>query len=294
MKKRIYRLILFSTSILCVVNLFGQNGTDNNTTGTATAVQTKEEVLTNASVINLFSKGLSSKIIVSKIKTSRTNFNVSTDSLIKLKEHSIPDDIINAMIDASGSKKEIAVDINDPMTPHESGIYYYNTQDGKNEMTLIEYTDCNQSTSGMAPVLTYGIAPMKTKSSINGSTSNYEIEDVKPIFYFYFTKSSDDAGDIYGLKNKSASPNEYVLIKLTIKQNSRVFTTGKTNTLSGNNSGFDKKQLIDFSFEKMKPGIYKVTPKKPLLKGEYCFVDAGGSTVMGMFMIKKVYDFGIK
>lgn len=286
MKKRIYYFTFVCTFILSTAKLFGQDASST----------TNEEVLTNASVTNLFSKGLSPSIIVSKIKTSKTSFNVSTDSLIKLKEQRIPDEILNAMIEASGSKKEISGDINDPTYPHESGIYYYTQKDGKNEMTLIEYTDCNQSTSGslMGSALTYGIAPIKTKSSINGSTSNYQIENDKPIFYFYFTKASDDAGDIYGLKNKSASPNEYVLIKLNVKQNSRVFITGKTNTLSGNTSGFDEKQLIDFSFEKVKPGIYKVTPKKPLQKGEYCFVDAGGSTVMGMFMISKVYDFGIK
>lgn len=290
MEKKIYKLIFVSTFILCAMRLFGQNSTDNSTI----QVQAKEEVLTNASITNLFSKGLSSKIILRKIKTAKTNFNISTDSLIKLKERSIPDEIVNAMIEASGSKEEMAEDGNDPMTPHESGIYYYNTKDGKKEVSLIEYTDCNQSTSGMGAVLTYGIAPIKTKSSINGSMSNYQIEDVNPIFYFYFSKTSDDAGDIYGLKNKSASPNEYVLIKLSVKQHGRVFITGKTNSLSGNASGFDEKQLVDFSFEKVKPGIYKVTPKKPLQKGEYCFIDAGGSTVMGMFMISKVYDFGIK
>lgn len=278
------------TLVVCALKLLGQNSTDNSTI----QISAKEEVLTNASVTNLFSKGLSSAIIVSKIKTSKTSFNVSTDSLIKLKEQLIPDDIISAMIEASGSKEEIATDMNDPMSPHEPGIYYYSKKDEKQTMTLIEYTDCNQSTSGVGPVLTYGIAPIKTKSSINGKMSNFQIEDDQPIFYFYFDKSTNDARDLYGLKNKSVSPNEYVLVKLSVKQNSRVFITGKTNTLSGNSSGFDVKQLVEFNFEKVKQGIYKVTSKKPLPKGEYCFVDAGGSTVMGIFMISKVYDFSIK
>src|SRR5437868_7632938 len=86
--------------------------------------QQKEEVLTNASVINLYKKGLSASIILSKIKTSKSNFDVSTNGLINLKEEKIPDEIVNAMVDMSGSNLSVKeINPNDPLSPHESGIY---------------------------------------------------------------------------------------------------------------------------------------------------------------------------
>lgn len=80
--------------------------------------QTNEEVLTNASVITLLQKGLSPSIIISKIKTSKTNFDVSIDALIKLKDDKIPDEITTAMVDASGNKENATSDVNDPNAAH--------------------------------------------------------------------------------------------------------------------------------------------------------------------------------
>ena len=61
-----------------------------------------EEVLTNEKVIELFQKGLSSSILVNKIQVTKNTFDVSTDALLKLKEQKIPDEVVNAMIIATG------------------------------------------------------------------------------------------------------------------------------------------------------------------------------------------------
>src|ERR1035437_2266313 len=127
--KKIFTII----SILLCISVFGQ---------------TNDEVLTNASVVNLYSKGLSTSIIVSKIKTSKSNFDVSTDALIKLKDQKIPDDIVNAMVEASGNKDNNVGDINDPNASHESGIYYLKKTNDKKEMFAIEPTVVEQIKSG--------------------------------------------------------------------------------------------------------------------------------------------------
>lgn len=60
-------------------------------------------------------------------------------------------------------------------------------------------------------------------------------------------------------------------------------------------SGIDDKYKIQFKYEKVSPGVYRVYAEKPLEKGEYCFMYAGAtSTVMGAAPIQKVYDFGVK
>lgn len=58
----------------------------------------QEEVLNEHSIIDMKKAGLSDKVISKKIALSKTNFNLSTDILILLKERDISDNIIQQMI----------------------------------------------------------------------------------------------------------------------------------------------------------------------------------------------------
>lgn len=254
--------------------------------------QSNEEVLTNASVINLHSKGLSSSIIVSKIKTSKSNFDVSIDALIKLKEKKIPDDIVNAMVEASGKEDNSTGNVNDPNSAHESGIYYFKPVDGKNELINLEPTVCSQTNtgSGIATALTYGIAKTNIKAKLDGGSSRLKLTETRPVFYFYFDKGENLNNSATGFAS-SSSPNEFILVKLIAKTNNREFVTGSYNAYSGMSSGVDEKYRVDFEIEKIKSGIYKVTPKSALMPGEYCFVHGGNISSNGT--TGKVYDFGI-
>ena len=90
--------------------------------------------MTNDEVISLAGAGLNSSIIVNKIKTSKTNFDLSTDALIKLKKAGVSDDIVTAMLEAKSGKSLTTAptsttaasgDPNDPMSPHGYGLYLY-------------------------------------------------------------------------------------------------------------------------------------------------------------------------
>ena len=255
--------------------------------------QTNEEVLTNTTLTNLFQKGLSSSIIVSKIKTSKTNFDVSIDALIKLKYEKIPDEITNAMVEASGNKDQAVVDVNDPKANHDPGLYYFSKKNDKAEMVSLEPTVCAQAKmgSGIVTQLTYGIAKTKMKSSVSGLRARFQIDDSNPVFYFYFDK-------VQNLNNaptwfsQSSSPNEFILVKMSIGRSDREFVTGSMNAYSGTSMGVDENQKIGFNIEKIKSGVYKVTPQAPLIPGEYCFMSAGSST-MGA-TVGKIFDFGVK
>lgn len=255
--------------------------------------QSNDEVLTNASVTNLYIKGLSPSIIVSKIKTSKTNFDVTTDALIKLKEQKIPDDIVNAMVEATGNKENLSGDINDPNSYHESGIYYYNPIVNKPEIILLEPSVSAQtkSGSGLGAAMSYGIASTKTKATLDGGSAHLQIDEAIPIFYFYFDKGSNlnNSSTFFA---SSTSPNEFILVKMDVKKKSREFVTGKINAYSGGTFGVDEKYKVEFDFVKLKSGSYKVTPKSNLKPGEYCFMYAGNTTGYGA--AGKVYDFGIK
>ena len=51
------------------------------------------------------------------------------------------------------------------------------------------------------------------------------------------------------------------------------------------------KAARDFTYEKLAPGVYKVTPKEDLAPGEYGFYNGGGAGPSGG---AKIFDFGIK
>ena len=53
----------------------------------------EQEVLTNQNVMNLVQKGLPPSVIIAKIRSAKNNFDVSIDTLIKLKENNVPDEV---------------------------------------------------------------------------------------------------------------------------------------------------------------------------------------------------------
>lgn len=259
-----------------------------------------EEVLTNDSVIRMVKANLSPIIITSKIRTSRSNFNVSTDELIRLQQQEkIPDEVIRAMVDASsaatansslvGAGNVSNTDPNDPLATHEAGIYLYDERSGQKVMIQLEPSVSKQTKSGgfFTSALTYGIAKIKFKASLAGPNAKLQIEKSRPVFYFYFEVKSSGLSNSSGL---ASSPSDFVLVKLNAKDNSRNVTVAQANAF-GSQSGTMDKASRPYDFEKIAPGVYKVTPNIDLDGGEYGFYNAAG---LGPSGGAKIFDFGIK
>ena len=81
------------------------------------------EMLTNEKVVTMVQAGLTSSIIVNKIRTSKTNFNTATDELIKLKEAHVPDEVINAMINPTAGAATSGMAAVDNGYPKDVGVY---------------------------------------------------------------------------------------------------------------------------------------------------------------------------
>lgn len=58
----------------------------------------RPEVMTNADVVALIRAGLSEEVILSKIAVSASEFDISTDALLDLKRQAIPEAVIGAMV----------------------------------------------------------------------------------------------------------------------------------------------------------------------------------------------------
>ena len=245
------------------------------------ASMAEEERLTNEAVIELHNFGFGEETIVNKIKGSKTSFDTSLPALRKLKAANLPDGVIAAMIEAVSSGNNVAVDYdpNDPMSKQPAGIYIM--QNGKLTKLLPSTYNQTKTKGFLKQAFTFGVGKVKSKAIINGRTANLVIRESRPEFYFYFEKTDTGLSD----QNDSfTNPGEFVLAEFDVKRNKdyRELVVSQMNITGAQSGAIDSER---FSFEELKPGIYKVTPDKPLKTGEYCFY-YGGSTPM------QAYGFG--
>lgn len=221
-------LLVFSLPLNAQTASAGQSGGDISTNDSGKSIKppmtespTQGEVLTNDSIITMTRASLSTDIIVSKILSSKSSFNVSTDELIRLKQAKVADEVVKAMVLASSSEmgrmSQVGAgdvsrtDPNDPMATHEAGIYLYEEKDGKRQMTQLEPSVSKQTKSGgfLASAVTYGIAKIKFKAALAGRNAKLQLAHPRPVFYFYFVvKNSGLSCSSY----YSTSPIEFVLV----------------------------------------------------------------------------------
>ncbi len=262
----------------------------------------QEEMMTNDEVITLSGAGLNKSIIVNKIKTSKTNFDLSTDALIKLKKAGISDEVVTAMLEAKSGRSMAATasaaaanngDPNDPNTPHGFGLYLYEEKNGVRKMTQLAPNVSAQNRTGglFTSSLTYGIGKVKTKANLPGTTAKLQIQETTPVFYFYLDNKSG------GLNTSSGVPsttNEFTLIRFNVRSDNREVTIAKGNAF-GAKGGLSDEYVMPFDAQDLGSGIFKVTPKTALKNGEYGFylINSGGSNT-GSAVGAKFFDFGVK
>jgi hypothetical protein len=266
-----------------------------------------QETMNNDEVITLTKAGLNPTLIVGKIRTSKTNFDLSTDSLIKLKQSGVTDDVVAAMLEAKSGKPVSAAvsanstgaapvgatgDPNDPMAKHNYGIYLYEEKDGVRKMTPVKANVSAQNRTGgmFTSSLTYGIGKVKTKSNLPGRSADLQLTTTMPTFYFYLDITSGGLNTASGVPS---DPKEFTLVRFNQRSDNREVTIGKANAF-GAKGGLSDEYVVDFKIEDMGNGIFKVTPTADLKKGEYGFylVNSGNSnTSAGVGA--KFFDFGV-
>jgi len=246
----------------------------------------------------MMSAGLSTTVIVNKIRTSKTKFDLSTKELIRLKQAGLNDDILMAMqgySESSDSPQTAAVtravekdDANDPLTRHDIGIYLYTERGGERKLTELEPAAVTGGrVAGMAGTkLTYGLWMSKNKIKIPGHEANYQTKDPQPVFYFYLNEKDRTMTTV---KYFPASVNQFLMVKFDQKDKTREITVGKSNAYSSR-TGIPDSALVEFSYEKVANGIFKITPKKVLKSGEYGFYLLGSGDSIGATF----YDFSVR
>src|SRR5687768_9845342 len=266
-----------------------------------------QEVMNNDEVITLAKAGLNPTIIIGKIRSSKTNFDLSTDSLIKLKQANVSDDIVAAMLEAKSGKPvstaaspnstgaapvAVSGDPHDPMSKHSYGIYLYEEKDGVRKMTPMKANVSAQNRTGgmFTSALTYGIGKVKIKTNLPNRNADLQLQSTAPVFYFYLDITSGGLNTASGVPS---DPKEFALVRFNQRSDNREVTIGKANAF-GAKGGLSDEYVVDFKAEDLGNGIFRVTPAVDLKKGEYAFylVNSGNSnTSTGVGA--KFFDFGI-
>jgi len=270
--------------------------------GSMNSAIAQDEVMTNDEVISLTKAGLAGSVIIGKIRTSKSNFDMSTDALIKLKQSGVPDDVVTAMLEAksgkgAGTSGAAAVgptgDPNDPMAKKNYGIYLFEERDGQRKMTQLQPNVSAQNrTGGMftASITPFGLGKVKTKTNLPGRNAALQISSTGPVFYFYLDTSSGGLNTASGIPS---TPNEFTLVRFNQRSDNREVTIAKSNSW-GAKGGLSDEYVVPLKAEDLGNGIFKVTAQTELKKGEYGFylLNSGNSNAAAG-VGAKFFDFGV-
>ena len=265
------------------------------------------ETMTNSEVVSLVKAGLNSSIIINKIRTSKTDFNLSTDALILLKQAGVPDDVVAAMFEAKSGKTVSGggavvqgggssnnADPNDPTAPHDYGLYLYEEKDGGRKMTQLAANVSAQNRTGggfTAAVTPFGLGKVKTKANLPGTTAKLQVQSARPVFYFYLDNKTGGLNTSSGIPS---NPNEFALVRFNVRSDNREVTIAKANAY-GAKGGLSDEYVVQFNAEDLGSGVYRITPAKDLKNGEYGFylINSGNSST-GAAVGAKFFDFSVK
>jgi len=267
--------------------------------------------LTNDDVIKMVQAKLPDAVVVAKIKSSQCKFDTSPDTLIKLKQTGVSDMVLQAMAEAGSvaasarASNQPPPDPNDPLAEHDPGIYYLWPGPGGRTMTLLEPTAYSGAKSAgvFTSTVTYGIAKAKWKAVVRGPRADVRITEPMPKFYFYFEQKhgtlSYAGNSMFG---GLSTPSQFTLARLAPKKDRRELTLGEWGLFRAS-SGTREKDIEQFDFKKVAPGIYEVTLRNNLQPGEYCFFNTGQTTAAGTVGMSgpvgggsgggMLFDFGI-
>lgn len=176
----------------------------------------------------------------------------------------------------------------------EPGIYYFNPIN--NHYLEIDGSNITSSKSGGLgeSILRNSISGLfnaKERVTLGGVHSAIAVNCDTPVFLFVIDLAQKGFNNNTSYLGKVSSPNDFFLVKLKEKKDSREIVVGKSNNVSSS-QGIDDKQKIAFKYQKIKKGFYKVVTESKLEKGEYCFMFASASLYEGV--VRKVFDFSVQ
>jgi hypothetical protein len=187
----------------------------------------------------------------------------------------------------------------DPSAQHDLGIYLYSDISAPGtKLTRINGTIYTRANSGskLTTDLTVGLTKMKVKATLNGAHADVRTNDPHPVFYIYFDETATAANADATTFSANTNPNNFTIAKFDSKDGRREAVIGERAAF-GSAAGTEHNETSEFTFTKIRPGVYRVELVQTLVPGEYAFVPVSYLATPTNSDLKvpdsgKVFDFG--
>lgn len=236
------------------------------------ATSIAQEVLTNDSVIQMVKAGLPEAVVIGKIKSTSTKFDLKTDSLVSLKKAGVSDKVLEAMVAAGSGAAPSTAGAAPPAPALAAGAL--KTQDVIYQLVAGKYVELFATSANLETNMAF--FQSKSEVVLEGKKAQYRTSEKQPVFLS--TYSSTDAplvrlkpGDEHNDRNLKIGSGAFMPFGGTQKM------------------GVRNEDKIPVTIERDARGFYKVSPSAALAPGEYGFILATGFGAGS----GKVYDFGV-
>jgi hypothetical protein len=237
------------------------------------ATSLAQEVLTNDSVIQMIKAGLPEAVVIAKIKSTATKFDLKTDSLVGLKKAGVSDKVLEAMVAAGSGSPTSTGAMPAPPAPAVAAGALKN-QDVIYQLVGGKYVEMFATSANLETNMAF--FQSKSEVVLEGRKAQYRTTEKQPVFLS--TYSSTDAplvrlkpGDDHNDRNLKIGSGAFMPFGGTQKM------------------GVRNEDKIAVTIERDPRGFYRVTPTAALPPGEYGFILATGFGAGS----GKIYDFGV-
>jgi hypothetical protein len=237
------------------------------------ATSLAQEVLTNDSVIQMIKAGLPEAVVIAKIKSTASKFDLKTDSLVSLKKAGVSDKVLEAMVAAGSGSAPTTGAMPAPPAPAVAAGALKNT-DVIYQLVGGKYVEMFATSANLETNMAF--FQSKSEVVLEGRKAQYRTTEKQPVFLS--TYSSTDAplvrlkpGDDHNDRNLKIGSGAFMPFGGTQKM------------------GVRNEDKVPVTIERDPRGFYKVTPSAALPPGEYGFILATGFGAGS----GKIYDFGV-
>lgn len=179
--------------------------------------------------------------------------------------------------------------------PREPGIYLHLPSRASAAPVRLEPTayTATRTANVLGSALTSGISKAKLKAVVRSPRAGIQVADPNAEFYFVFEQQSAGLSSSNAWFAQLTSPNEFALVRLEVKSNTREVTVGEMGAF-GAELGTDDRANVPFTLDRLSPGVYRVRTEHALSPGQYAFMSvAGTGAVPGAASPNRLFDFGV-
>ncbi len=237
------------------------------------ATSLAQEVLTNDSVVQMIKAGLPESVVIAKIRSTATKFDLKTESLVNLKKAGVSDRVLEAMM-APGSPATGAQAAAPAAAAPAAATGALRDRDVIYHLIGGKYVEMFATSANLETNMAF--FQSKSEVVLEGRKSKYRISDKQPVFL-----STWGPTDAPLVKLKPGDSNDDRNLKIS---SGAFIPFGGTQKM-----GVRNEDKIAINIERDARGFYKLTPAAPLPPGEYGFILASGFGAG----VGKIFDFGV-